>query len=311
MHQIAANERKTHCLRELSIGKLSLWIDDLGTGINVNFPPIYHEFEQFSVLDHAEISDTFDQQTSSAEANLVLELHGCPIPEAFDWGHLVHHNIIWELWQNSRGRFIFRKTSEPNNYCIIVESNFERGQVIGEQLSALAEAETLLSSLDLPLYANWLGGYGDLILHSASVVVAGQGYCFAGPSGVGKSTLAAFLATHHDLTVLGEDHIILRYLDGKFWIFGSPWHENLALCAPMGVPLKKLIFIDRGANQGIESISPLEGVARVLQTAFVPYYRSDLTAQILGRLAKLAEEIPFFRLNYQLGTDPYEWILRA
>jgi len=311
MSQITENKRKTQCLRKLSIGNLSLWLDDLGTGINVNFPPIYHGFQQFSVLDHAEISDIVDQQTSSVETNLVLELHGCPIPETFDWGHLIHHNIIWELWQDSRGHFIFRRSSEYNNYCIIIEPNFEHGQVIGDQLSALAESGILLASLDLPLYVNWLGGYGDLILHASSFVVDGQGYCFAGPSRAGKSTLAASLASHHDLTVLGEDHIILRYLDGKFWIFGSPWHENPALCAPLGVPLKKLFFINREANLGVESISPLDGVTWVLQTAFIPYYRADLTARILGRLAKLAEEIPFFKLNYQLGTDPYEWILRA
>ena len=57
--------------------------------------------------------------------------------------------------------------------------------------------------------------------------------------------------------------------------------------------------------------SPPAGVARLLQTAFIPYYRPAAVAAILDRLALLAEHVPFHTLSYQLGEDVLELIQGA
>ena len=165
------------------------------------------------------------------------------------------------------------------------------------------------------LFANWLAGYGDVILHAAGVAVDGRGYCFAGSGGVGKSTLAATLmsasgsgahaaaASPASLVMLGEDQVILRYLDGRFWIYGTPWHIDPAFCSPLGVPLEKLFFLERTGENHVAPCTPLDGVARLLQTAFIPYYNRAGVATILDRLVLLAEQASFYTLSYRLGAD--------
>ena len=148
-------------------------------------------------------------------------------------------------------------------------------------------------STDIRITVNWLA-LGDLILHAASIVVGAEGYCFLGESGAGKSTLAAALATEMGVPILGEDQAILRNLDGEFWIFGTPWHERADRCLPQGVPLKKVFFVDRNLAPGIHPITPSEGVQRVLQTAFIPYYLPEKLPLIPNAFRFWQAPFPFY-----------------
>jgi hypothetical protein len=193
---------------------------------------------------------------------------------------------------------------------VSVDAGFRSGEVLGEFDDSTSRGKGLypLQDIDVKLFANWLAESGDLILHAAGVAFGGRGYCFAGASGAGKSTLAAAFVQAPGTTVLGEDNLVLRLLDGRFWIFGTPWHLCPARCDPLGVPLDRLFFPDRMAGHGILPLPPLEGIARLLQTAFVPYYRPEAVARILDRLALLAERVPFFTLGYRLGSDVTEFV---
>jgi len=55
----------------------------------------------------------------------------------------------------------------------------------------------------------------------------------------------------------------------------------------------------------------MDGIARLLQTAFIPYYRQDAMPTILERLSLLAEAVPFYTLSYRLGDDVMALIREA
>jgi len=165
-----------------------------------------------------------------------------------------------------------------------------------------------LKDMDMKLYVNWLARSGDIILHASGVLVDGKGVAFAGNAGAGKSTLASFLLRNYEVKVLGEDQVVLRYINGRFWIFGTPWHENPEMCSPLGAPLEKLFFLDRGLPNGVSEVKAVECTTRILQTAFIPFYRQDLLPGIMDRLGTLSTQVPAFTLSYSLGTDPWPLI---
>ena len=168
-----------------------------------------------------------------------------------------------------------------------------------------------MKNIENRIFSAWLGSLGDIILHASGVIFDGKGYCFAGDPGAGKSTLAAALASDPGITVLGEDQVVLRYLKDRFWIFGAPWHLNPEMCSPEGIPLSKMFFLDRSLEPGAHLISPLDGITRILQTAFTPFYQPKWIPGILARLELLSQQVPFYNLSYQLGSDPVALITNA
>ena len=102
---------------------------------------------------------------------------------------------------------------------------------------------------------------------------------------------------------------MLRKMDGQFQIFGTPWHETTDMCSPVGVPLKKVFFLDRNASQVIAPVRGFDAIVQIMQTAFYPIYRPDVVERILDRLSFLAETVGFYSLAYQRGTDVLQAIL--
>lgn len=292
----------------LRVAGLELWLDAQGPGLRLEAPPAHRRFLQ---------------PETSAACDLILRVRDGLLPEGELQRTPLCLSEIWELWRDESGGYVFVAPRGKPPRWVVVDADFTEGEVFGQFASSEGEPLYPLKSLDIRLYANWLAAYGDVILHASGVALDGRGYAFAGAAGVGKSTLAASLMTAPEseaedapdvgsgATVLGEDQVILRFLDKQFWIYGTPWHEDPAMCAPLGVRLEKLFFLDRGAPTGVQPLRPIDGVTRLLQTALIPYYRPAAMSAILDRLARLAREVPFYTLSYELGTDVTELVRDA
>jgi len=276
----------------LLIARLNLWLDIQTPDLQISLPPTYNKFLRFG------------GNISTAEENLFIKIDNNSNLDKNEQGDLICSTKSWELWQTQAGGYTFTAPQNTHLKGVIIESTFQSGVVFSNLPEDTLSGYYPLQYLDNIIFVNWLGTYGDIILHASGVVVDGQGYAFIGPAEVGKSTIAKAIQQSIPSTILGEDQVVLRFLDQRFWIFGTPWHENPAMCSPVGAPLAKLFFLDRDSSpQGTTSINPADGIQRILGTAFIPYYRHDLLPGILDQLDRLAKQVPCFTLNHKLGTD--------
>lgn len=269
-----------------------------GSGIEVELPVSYALFEANEPL----------------ASSMSLRVRNGPLLCSRGWKPLYYGMNTWQLWRDGDGRHVYISPAldQPRRH-ISVDSQYRDGEVVFGPVDGAKFEHALypLQDMDIKIYANWLARYGDLILHASGVVDAGAGYAFVGPSGAGKSTLASALVENSQITVLGEDNVIVRYLEGRFLLYGTPWHTNPARCAPGGVPLQKLFLLDRKAEPGVRSVTRLEGIQRVLQDSFIPYYNHTGVGRILDTLGHLAEQVPFYSLSYSLGSDVLRLIREA
>jgi len=286
----------------LSIALLKFVIDARDSGVKLTVPPIFNKF----------LIETNFAGQPEVENSEILQLRIVHNPQSLDkvHGNPLCSTPIWELWLDENDDFVFISPRQSPPKRVTIGKTFQKG-VVNFDFSLLQEKEIYpLESIDIRIAVNWLANFGDLILHASGVAIGSQGYCFIGTSGAGKSTLIKNLADQGELTILGEDQIILRYLNGQFWIFGTPWHEHEDRCSPIGVPLRKVFFLDRHQTPGIKECSASEGVTKILQTAFVPYYLPDKLPGIMDQLSLLSGKIPFYRLSYQLGTKVLPMIIK-
>lgn len=272
---------------DLSIAGLPLTIDARGSGVRLSLPKCHAKFL------------TSDREERDG---LRLQVRAGPLAAVEGWLLMASAPLVWRLWHREGGQLLFESLEQaPPGRHLVIDAGFRSGTLTGDYGDD-ADGLWPLQEMDIVLYANWLAARGDLILHAAGVAIDGAGFCFPGESRAGKSTLATALA-ESGAKVLGEDTVILRRINGQFWIFGTPWHTDPSRCSPEGVPLAKLFFPDRKAPPRPVACPPVQGITRLLRTAFVPYYRSEAVPLILDNLAALAEAVPFLTLGYRLGTD--------
>lgn len=280
----------------LNVAGLQLALDAREAGVRMSVPPCHAGF-----------------LAAGGQEVLTLTVRDGLLRESTTWQPLYVTPEAWQLWRDEAGRYVFvAGRDSPPGRQVTVDASFRSGELLGRFAASTVPAESRYPLFDLEniLFVNWLAGHGDLVLHASGVVVDGRGYAFVGKSGAGKSTLAAAFLGVPGVTVLGEDSLVLRREAGGFRIYGTPWHVDPARCAAADAPLEKLFFLDRTRRTGSEPYPPADGVARLLQTAFIPYYRPAAVTGIVDTLAHLAARVPFYMLSYRLGDDPSQ-ILRA
>lgn len=284
----------TNDILRLSIASLRFVIDTRGSDLLVTAPPVFNQFLVESNL--CETGQTAVSGEMLLEVRDEREILDCVFTKP------ICQTKIWELWLDGNDDFVFVSPRQSPPKLVYVDKDFRKGAIAFDFSLTKGKPIYPLASIDIRIMVNWLATSGDLILHAAGMAIDGDGYCFIGPSGAGKSTLATDIATQGDVTILGEDQVVLRYIAGQFWIFGTPWHEYKDRCAPIGVPLKKFYFLDRQRAPGIELCPSAEGITQILQTAFVPYYLPEKILFIMDQLSLLSEQIPFYRLSHKQGT---------
>ena len=289
----------------------------LVTGVKVAGLHLLFEHNSATILD-LDLSSSHQQfilnnlaevdKTPAFSDTLVLQMHHDDLDRKSAWKKSICVTKIWELWKDVEGHFVFYNPLQPLLRQVIVDPDFNHGLLIGNFELGTKLAKPLSQDLEIVLFSNWLAKFGDLILHASGFTYEGKGYVFAGDSGVGKSTLAAQFLNDPAFTVLGEDQVIVRLKDGRFWVYGTPWHINPQMCSANGAPLESLFFLEKDGSNRINSVSSIEGVRSIMQTAFIPYYRSDSLPAILDRIVLLSESVQFMSLSYKLGTDVWSLI---
>lgn len=283
------------------IAELGFYIDLPESLQSFNLPKCMHKFIQPA---KEQAGTVLQSGTRNITIKVIDDTHfqNSSLPQP------VYSSSTWQFWKTDEGKLVFFTPHQRPPLQLIVAPNFSEGKVVGGFSGFPHENCYPLENLDIRLLSAWLASLGDVMLHASGVLVDGRGYCFVGESGAGKSTLAASLVKSTSATVLGEDQIVLRYLDGRFWMYGTPWHVQEEMCSSEKVTLEKLFFINRDGSNGIHNISGMDGVKRLLQTAFIPYHLQEYIPRILDRLVLLADQVPFYSISYQLNTDPWPMI---
>jgi hypothetical protein len=147
--------------------------------------------------------------------------------------------------------------------------------------------------LDELLMVNLLSLGKGVEVHACGLMTAaGDGYLFPGISGAGKTTMARLWEDVPGAVILSDDRIILRHLEGKFWMYGTPWHGEAELAAPVRVPLREILFLRRGSRNEVASLCQGEAAACLFPSTFPTFYSAAGLEFTLAFLEAVAGAIP-------------------
>ncbi len=141
-----------------------------------------------------------------------------------------------------------------------------------------------------------------IFTHSVGIKdLDGRGLLFAGKSGAGKSTTARIWHKHSRAMVLNDDRIIIRKLNGKFFIYGSPWHGEFSdyLASRIeSAPLKRIFFIHHSPKNIATGISPKPAFNLLYPALFPTFWDKDCLENIASFCDDLVKNVSCCSLGF-------------
>lgn len=112
--------------------------------------------------------------------------------------------------------------------------------------------------------------FRGIMLHASCVVVDERAYLFSAPCGTGKSThVQLWLRLFGDKAyILNDDKPALRVMDGKVFVYGTPWSGKYDCSRNAKVELGGIAVVKRAAENSMRVLPPEEAIFALLnQTA--------------------------------------------
>lgn len=143
-----------------------------------------------------------------------------------------------------------------------------------------------------------------IIFHSSAVAVDGKAYLFTAPSGTGKSTHAKlWKETFGDKVVyINDDKPIIRWIDGDFYVYGTPWNGKHRLGTNTRVKVEAICEIRQGKTNKIRALSPQEMLFVVLNQTIRPT-EADKFDKLVQILDKLLTKVRLYRLECDISEE--------
>lgn len=149
-------------------------------------------------------------------------------------------------------------------------------------------------------YFYWeLPRFQGLMLHAAAVEFEGRAYLFSGPSTVGKSTHTRLWRDMlgEGVRFINDDKPALRYLEDKWYAYGTPWCGKDGINENRKVPLAGICFLKQGHQNSIRRLSPQEAMTKVLFQSTKAIASPAVVRQLLSMVDLLVRKVPIYELE--------------
>jgi hypothetical protein len=223
---------------------------------------------------------------------------------------------IWKVFRHGRGRLYTFETPvlDPPLYkAVTLDAGLRAGRLfVPPQRGRLRPRWALAYPLDELLFQHRLAREGGLEVHACGLVVGGRALLFCGQSGAGKSTTARlWRRARTGVRILSDDRIVLRERRGGFWAFGTPWHGDGMLAAPLARPLRALFFLRHAPRHELRLLAPAEAAARLFARSFPPPWDGDALARVLATCGRLAGRVPSYDFGFVADESAVPFIRAA
>ena len=146
--------------------------------------------------------------------------------------------------------------------------------------------------------AHRLPAFGAFLFHAAVISYKGEAIAFTAPSGTGKSTHIKNWkrAFGSDVGIVNGDKPVLRFgEDGTLFAYGTPWSGKEGWSRNVGLPLKAVVFLERGKENRIVPLSPADAAIPVMNQILLES-DPETVAATLTLADKMLARVGLYRL---------------
>lgn len=205
---------------------------------------------------------------------------------------------------DSFGRIV--KQAEP----YLIDGEFEPDIIVGSRREIIKEKQPHLSDDECEYLSTGENFYFQLLehdgmmLHASAVVLDGKAYLFSAPCGTGKSThTQIWQRVFGDRAViLNDDKPALRWENGQYYAYGTPWSGKYNLNVNMKVPVAGICFLSQGKENKIEPYGGREAMFDILSQTTRPM-NAALRVGLLSQLDRLVKNVPIWKMACNMEDE--------
>jgi hypothetical protein len=140
---------------------------------------------------------------------------------------------------------------------------------------------------------------GAIAIHSSVVVKDGGAVLCLGESGTGKSTHTRLWLNHIEgARLLNDDSPIIRAIDGKAIVYGSPWSGKTNCYVNKCVPVRALMRLSQAPHNKIRRLPSLLAIGAILPSCPPAFaYDSTLQDYICNTVSDILACTPVYHLE--------------
>jgi hypothetical protein len=138
-------------------------------------------------------------------------------------------------------------------------------------------------------------------------MVDGCAYLFTAPSGTGKSTHTRLWREllGDKAVMVNDDKPIIRYIDGEFYVYGTPWNGKHHLDTNCRAKIKAICKIEQAKENRIEIISTSEMLMTILNQTIRPDNLEQMD-KLLGLIDKMISKVGLYKLGCTISKEAAE-----
>ena len=239
--------------------------------------------------------------------------HG-PLPEMNPREIVFDSGQTWALFRSDNKYVLLNNTlgldSSPDIF-VVLNSDLRSGDIIIDRDPShkTDRSDPLGWPLNQILMIYLLSLNRGILFHACGIDDGGSGYLFLGNSGHGKTTMARLWSKNQGL-VLNDDRIVVREKDDKFWLYGTPWHGDLAEWSSKGVAIRKIFFLSPSGRNSAVPKKGAEAVSMLIARSFPPLWDESGMIYTMNLCQRLISKIPCQRLNFEPDKRIIDFVRR-
>ena len=169
------------------------------------------------------------------------------------------------------------------------------------KLRVFGHANFLLYSLNnalMIMFALCCSAYDSLLFHASVIMHDERGYLFLGKSGTGKSTHSRLWLEHIEgCELLNDDNPVVRIIDGKPWVFGTPWSGKTPCYKNKRVPVGGFVKLFQASVNEITRLNTFQAYAAILPTVSNMRWENNCANAVSSTIEKIIQQVPVFSLR--------------
>lgn len=160
------------------------------------------------------------------------------------------------------------------------------------------------------LFCDRLYALGGGVLHSSSLSYRGNGLAFSADSGTGKSTHVGLWKQYfpEDVEIINDDKPAIMFDGDQPMLCGTPWSGKTALNLNQQVPLRAIVFIERGTENAIRRLDTTDSMYRLIGQISRPYYDAGLGERAVDFAQRLCELLPIYCLTCDISRQAVDTV---